>query len=59
MNVIKYSIGTSWFTSNGRSLRKIFPTTSTKLSTAMANETFTNSSRLINRSISFILRRKL
>src|SRR5438128_10184847 len=54
MNVIRYSIGTSRFTSSGRSFRKIFPTTSTRLSTATANKTLTSNSRLINRSSSFI-----
>ena len=56
MNVMRYSIGTSWFTSNGRSLRKIFPTTRTKLNTAMAKSTLTTNSRLTNRSISFMVR---
>jgi hypothetical protein len=39
----------------GSSFRKIFPTTSTRLNTAMANATFTSNSRLTNRSISFMV----
>src|SRR6516165_7019682 len=56
---MRYSIGTSWFTSSGRSLRKIFPTTSTRLSTAIAKRTLTSNSRLTNRSISFISLREI
>ncbi len=33
---------------------EMFPETSTRLSTVIANKTFANNSRLINRSISFI-----
>src|SRR5438874_1614422 len=54
MNAIRYSTGTSWFTSSGSSFRKILPITRTRLSTAIANKIFTSSSRLTNRSISFI-----
>src|ERR1043166_2052971 len=54
INVIRYSTGTSWFTSSGSSFRKMFPTTRTRLSTAIANATLTSNSRLTNRSISFI-----
>src|SRR5713101_1424532 len=58
MNASRYSTGTSWFTSNGRSLRKIFPTTRTRLNIAIANSTFTSSSRLTNLSISFIFQQQ-
>src|SRR4051794_37794889 len=54
MKLTRNSIGTSWFTSNGRSLRKILPTTRTRLSTAIAKSTFTSSSRPTKRSINFI-----
>src|SRR6266403_5239134 len=59
MNAMRYSIGTSWFTRRGRSLRKILPTTSTRLSTATAKRTLTSNSRLRNRSISFIFRTEI
>ena len=36
----------------------MFPTTRTRLSTAMANATLTSNSRLTNRSISFISQRQ-
>src|SRR5207302_150151 len=35
MNASKYSTGTSWLTSNGSSLRKMFPTTRTRLRIAI------------------------
>src|SRR5262245_10103169 len=54
MKVIRYSIGTSCFTSKGSSLREISPSTSTRLNTDMENATVTISSRLTKRSINFI-----
>src|SRR5207302_1470411 len=55
MKVSKYSIGTSWFTSKGSNLRKMLPTTRTRLNTTIAKSTLTSNSRLTNRSINFIL----
>ena len=56
MKVMRYSTGTSWFTRSGRSFRKILPTTSTRLSTKIANNTLTSNSRPTARSINFIAR---